>query len=55
MSGHSLKTDYEWFIEDEGIGVSSPILHVTKEGSYHCKVTNDQERVCTSRNITVSG
>ena len=53
VSGHSLRTDYEWFIDDEGIGVSSPILYVTKEGSYHCKVTDDEERVCTSRNIDI--
>ena len=39
-SNHSLEVDYEWFKQNEDIGVCSPVLYVAMNGTYKCKVTD---------------
>ena len=53
-SNHSLSMDYDWFNGEEDIGVSGPVLYVSTEGSYKCKVTDGNDRTCTSQIIEVS-
>ena len=52
-SNHSLHLEYDWFRDEKEIGVCSPVLYVTMEGTYKCRVSDAKMRMCTSRDIEV--
>ena len=52
-SAHSVRTEYEWTRESDTIGVSSPVLYVTRPGVYQCIITGEKEKTSVSHNIEV--
>ena len=52
-STHSFQTEYEWTCDAGTIGVSSPVLYVTKAGVYQCLITDEEGKTCASQNVEV--
>ena len=53
-SQHSLSTSYEWDNVAGPVGINSPVIYVTKPGTYRCVVSDAGGKVAYARNIVVT-